>query len=156
MERKKKKLTGILLIAAAFTVAGHAVYRQCIKEEPEKVYTVNVEEPIGEQDVPKSGTALETPEETKFELVNITDEELELFRTDEQELSDMLQDWMKRNMEYGNAVGVEFSDREEMTVTEEKCSIMMKTMVEEGQNEEESRILILDYYRDTDKYNIHP
>lgn len=156
MERKKKKLIGILLIAAAFTVAGYAVYRHCFKEEPEYVYQVMQEETTEEQSVPESGTVPEKSEEPLFELKNITDEELELLHTNKQELSDMLQEWMVQNMEYRNAAGVEFFDSEAMTVTEEKCSIMMKTIVENGQREEESRVLVLDYYKDINRYNIHP
>ena len=68
----------------------------------------------------------------------------------------MIRKWLNKNMEYTGAVGVEFYDMEEENNTPEKCSVMMKTIVGENQREEASRVLILDYYEELDKYNIHP
>lgn len=152
MDDKKRKVVGMILIFAGIVIAVYAVYKNFFAKE-EEMYSVDVENTEEyEAELPEE----DSEAETALEMKNVTDEMLEVLHTDEQTLSEMIRKWLNKNMEYTGAVGVEFYDMEEENNTPEKCSVMMKTIVGENQREEASRVLILDYYEELDKYNIHP
>lgn len=153
MDDKKRKITGVLLIFAGIMIAAGSIYNNFFRNEQEEEYSVNVEKikEYGAMD-----QEVESGEKKTFEMKNVTDSMLEELHTDEQKLSEMIQEWLNNNMEYGSAVGVEFYDMEEESNTAEKCSVMMRTVPGEEQREEARRILILDYYKELEKYNIHP
>ncbi len=149
MNDKKRKWIGVLLIAIGIAVAGLFIYKQFFAEE--HTYTVKIET---ETDETEEG--IKEEKIIPFELKNLSEEILDMLQTDEQELAEMLQEWTAVNGEYKSAVGVEFYEIDKSLCTPEKSSIMMKTIVGEGHREEERRILILDYYKELDQYNIHP
>lgn len=150
MSNKKRKIIGVLLIGAGIVIAGYAVYQYFFAEEPESKYSVEAKQEI------KVNVLEEEQEPAPFELKNISEEILDMLQTDEQKLSDMIQEWTACNGEYKSAVGVEFYEIDKALCTPEKSTIMMKTIVGEGHQEEERRILMLDYYKELDQYNIHP
>lgn len=152
MDDKKRKIAGMILIFLGIVIAVYAVYKNFFAKE-EETYSVDVESiEEYEAELPEE----DSEAEKALEMKNVTDEMLEVLHTDEQTLSEMIRKWLNKNMEYTGAVGVEFYDMEEENNTPEKCSVMMKTIVGENQREEASRVLILDYYEELDKYNIHP
>lgn len=148
MSSKKRKLIGVLLITAGIVIAGYVVYQYFFAEEPN--YSVEAEQEIEVEDLE------EEQEPVPFELKNISEEILDMLQIDEQDLADMIQEWTACNGEYKSAVGVEFYEIDKALCTPEKSTIMMKTIVGEGHQEEERRILMLDYYKELDQYNIHP
>lgn len=148
MSSKKRKLIGVLLITAGIVIAGCVVYQYFFAEEPN--YSVEAEQEIEVEDLE------EEQEPVPFELKNISEEILDMLQIDEQDLADMIQEWTACNGEYKSAVGVEFYEIDKALCTPEKSTIMMKTIVGEGHQEEERRILMLDYYKELDQYNIHP
>lgn len=147
--KKKEKIIGILFIVAALIIGGVFLYQHFFAT-PKKVVTVKeenkntIEKVEDEQEI-----------ESEFIMKNITDEQLEPFRTDVNELAQMLKDWCLKNGNYKIVIGMEFYS-DEIMVTEEKCSVMMKTIMPEGIAEEANMILVLDYNPISNRYNFHP
>ena len=147
----KEKIIGIILILTALVIGGIFLYRS-LKKPPQEIVTVTEEK---EQKITiTEEEKKENQLESDFIMENITEEQLEPFRTDIQELAQMLKDWCMKNGIYRGTIGVHFLS-EEMMVTEEKCSVMMKTIVD-SDHSEEVLILVLDFYPVSNQYNIHP
>lgn len=152
MKRNRERTLGVILIIIALVIAAVSLYRGYAKETVAHESAVKV----SEQEKAAVTQGGEEQEEADFELRNVTDEELEFFGVDRQELIELLKTWLEKNKEYGNTVGVEFYDENEIMDDGEKRSIMMKTIIGNDGWEEESRILVLDYYKAANRYNIHP
>ena len=153
---QKSKCIGIVLICTALAIAGISIFVSMHKNDKESVYENsdssdsknNLEEDMGVNETLKS-------KEKVFEI-RIPDEYIDLLDLDREAIGKLVEDWTKENQDYGIAVGVEFLEYCEIDVIDHKYQFMMRTLVDEDEYEEASRILMLDYYKDTKEYIIHP
>lgn len=156
---EKRKITGALLILTAAVFFGYAVYEGAGQEPEEKVQE---EAEIREEAEAREGAGSEQEEapvpergsrEPEFEIRAISEEYLRILDIDEAALADLIYAWTKENRDYALAEGVELYGECIISAAEGRCSLPMKTITEQP---EESRVLVLDYYKESQEYLIHP
>lgn len=165
MSKNKGIILGIVLILVAIGIGAYEGYQlytdSKTKDKKEESYvskdiTETEDDTYEDIDVEDETEELdETEDVVDFKIEGLNEEAYELLDTTEEDLAELLYEWTQNTQDYGAAIGVSFYPECEVNFLEQKYTVSMKTIVGEDSYPEESRTMILDYYKSSGQYDIH-
>lgn len=167
MSKNKGIILGIVLIIVAIAIGAFEGYRlytgnntQDKKEEVSVLKDTTETEDDSyedidyEEEIDETDETEETEDTVDFRIEGLNEEAYDLLDTTEEDLVTLLYEWTHNAQDYGTALGASFYPECEINFIDQKYTFSMTTIVGE-EYPEESRTLILNYYKTSGQYEIH-